>query len=44
MKQIIAKIRQAQQSNDRRKKFEKMHEQLDPPKPRRPAAKSVAKQ
>ena len=43
MKKILAKIKEAQESHARRKKFEKMREQLDPPKPRRPAAKSVPK-
>jgi hypothetical protein len=43
MKKILDKIKEAQASHARRKRFEKMREQLEPPKPRRPAAKCVKK-
>jgi hypothetical protein len=43
MKKILDKIKEAQASHARRKKFEKMREQLDPPPKRRPAAKCAKK-
>jgi len=43
MKKILEQIKRAQASLARRKKFEKMKQQLATPVVRRPAAKSVAK-
>ena len=43
MKTILAKIKEAQASHARRKKFERLKEQLDPPPKRKPARKCVKK-
>jgi hypothetical protein len=40
---MIEKLIKAYKSRERRKKFEKMKKQLETPKPRRPAAKTVPK-